>query len=105
MVWGAISYNWKSPLIFFGWYREAWGSGIGLFITGVRTGGRTRFSGLVGYKGYRAQQEEDEKWGIYVEDHAPVNGSKQALVEAKRVLEIPLHERPSSSPDLNPDAY
>jgi hypothetical protein len=38
MVLGAISYIWKSPLIFFGWYREAWGSGIGLFGTGVRTG-------------------------------------------------------------------
>jgi hypothetical protein len=36
------------PINFFGWYREAWGSGIGLFKLGVRTGGRARFSGLVG---------------------------------------------------------
>jgi transposase len=50
----------------------------------------------------RAKQEEDEGWGLYVEDHAPVHGTKRALVESKRVLKIPLHERPSSSPDLNP---
>jgi hypothetical protein len=60
------------------------------------------FQGLLGYEGYRAKQEEDEEWGLYVEDHAPVHGTKKVLVEAKRVLEIPLHERPSSSPGLNP---
>jgi hypothetical protein len=60
------------------------------------------FQGLLGYEGYRAKQEEDEKWGLYVEDHAPVHGTKKAQVEAKRALEIPLHERPSSSPDPNP---
>jgi transposase len=70
--------------------------------TGVRTGDHPAFQGLLGYEGYRAKQEEDKEWGLYVEDHAPVHGAKKALVEAKRVLEIPLHERPSSSPDLNP---
>jgi transposase len=59
------------------------------------------FQGLLGYEGYRAKQEDGEEWVLYVEDHAPVHGTKKALVEAKRVLEIPLHERPSS-PDLNP---
>jgi hypothetical protein len=59
------------------------------------------FQGFSGYEGYRAKQEEDEEWDLYVEDHAPVHGTKKALVEAKRVLEIPLHKRPSS-PDLNP---
>jgi transposase len=31
----------------------------------------------------------------------PAHGTKKALMEAKRVLEILLHERLSSSPDLN----
>jgi transposase len=60
------------------------------------------FQGLLRYEGYRAKHEKDEELGLYVEDHAPVHGTKKALVESKRVLEIPLHERPSSSPDLNP---
>jgi transposase len=60
------------------------------------------FQGLLWYKGYKAKQEEDEDWGLYVEDHAPVHGTKKALLEAKRVLGIPLHERPSSFPDINP---
>jgi hypothetical protein len=60
------------------------------------------FQGLLRYGGYRAKQDEDEEWGSYVENHAPVHGTKKAQVEAKRVLEIPLHEGPSSSPDLNP---
>jgi hypothetical protein len=60
------------------------------------------FSVFSGHEGYRAKQEEDEEWGLYFEDHAPVHGTKKVLVEAKRVLEIPLRGRPSSSPDLDP---
>jgi hypothetical protein len=60
------------------------------------------FLSLLGYEGYRAKQEEYEGWGLYVGGHSPVRETEKALVEAKRVLEIPLHERPSSSPDLNP---
>jgi hypothetical protein len=48
IIWGAYQLKLEVPINFFGWYREAWGSGIGLFRTGVRTGGRARFSGLVG---------------------------------------------------------
>jgi hypothetical protein len=58
------------------------------------------FQSLLGYECSRAKQEKDEEWGLYVEDYALVHGTKKALVEAKRVLEIPLHERPFS-PDLN----
>lgn len=60
------------------------------------------FQGLLWYKGYKAKQEEDEDWGLYVEDHAPVHGTKKALVDENGVLEIPSHERLSSSPDINP---
>jgi hypothetical protein len=28
--------------------------------------------GLLGYEVYREKQEEDEEWGLYVEDHALV---------------------------------
>jgi transposase len=60
------------------------------------------FQGFLGYEGYRAKQDEDEEWGLYVKDHALVHGREKALVEAERVLEISLHEWPSSSLDRNP---
>lgn len=43
-----------------------------------------------------------ERGGEYIEDQAPIHGTKKALVELKRELGIPLHKRPASSPDLNP---
>ena len=45
------------------------------------------FQGLLDYSGH-------EEGGLYVEDYAPVHGTKRLLVEAKRVLGIPLHEDP-----------
>jgi transposase len=45
---------------------------------------------------------KNEEWGLYFGDHASVHGTKKALVDAKRVLEIPLHERSSFLPGLNP---
>ena len=42
------------------------------------------FNGLLSYSGY-------EEGGLYIEDHAPVHGTKRMLAEAKRVLGIPLH--------------
>jgi transposase len=102
IVCGAISYNWKSPLIFLDGTGKR-GVQVSDYLDQV-LGPMVApaFRGLLGHEGYRAKQEEDEEWGLYVEDHASVHGTKKALVEAKRVLEIPLHERPSSSPDLNP---
>jgi hypothetical protein len=38
----------------------------------------------------------------YVEDQAPVHGTKRMLMEVKATLGIPLHPRPPCSPDLNP---
>jgi hypothetical protein len=69
-------------------------SGIRLFRTVIRTGGHTSFQRLLGYEGYRAKQEEDGEWSLYVEDHVPVHRAKKALVEAKRVLQILLRKRP-----------
>jgi transposase len=40
--------------------------------------------------------------GLYVEDRVPWHGTKKALVEVKKILDIPLHSRPAQSPDLNP---
>lgn len=54
------------------------------------------------YVGYQLNSSEGEDWGLYIEDQAPVHGTKNLLVEAKRRLGIPLHDRPSCSPDLNP---
>jgi hypothetical protein len=41
------------------------------------------FQGLLGYEDYRAKQEEYGELGLYVGDHAPVHGTKKALVEAR----------------------
>jgi hypothetical protein len=60
------------------------------------------FQGLLSYKGYLAQSTEGGDWGLYVEDQASVHGTRKVLVEAKRLLAIPLHSRPATSPDLNP---
>ena len=53
------------------------------------------FNGQLSYSGYA-------RGGLYVEDHAPVHGTKGLLVKAKEDLGILLHDRPSCSPDLNP---
>jgi transposase len=102
MVWGAISYNWKSPLIFL--------EGTGK--KGVRAQDYLEqvlepvvapaFAGLLGYQGAEAKSLEGGQHAQYVEDHAPIHGCRHKLVEVKRVLGIPAHPRPSSSPDLNP---
>ena len=43
-----------------------------------------------------------QEGGLYVDDQAPVHGTRGWLVGVKKALGIPLHERPSCSPDLNP---
>ena len=94
MVWGAISYNWKSPLVFLEGTGKKGVGGQDYYDQVLEPVVGPAFNGLLGYSGY-------EKGGLYVEDHAPVHGTRGLLVEAKQVLGIPLHERPSCSPDLN----
>jgi hypothetical protein len=94
MAWGAISYNWKSPLV---------------ILRGTGRKGVTAkdyceqvlepvigpaFSGLLSYDASTS--------GQFVEDQAPIHGTRKALVEVKERLGIPLHLRLSCSPDLNP---
>jgi hypothetical protein len=58
------------------------------------------FHGLLGYPA-----EPITELGEYVEDAAPIHGKKSetgCLVVPKQVLGIPVHLRPTSSPDLNP---
>lgn len=40
--------------------------------------------------------------GLYIEDMAQWHGTQKALVEVKKILDIPLHSRLAQSPDLNP---
>jgi hypothetical protein len=94
MVWGAISHNWKSPLVILE------GTGARGVVTAdyleqvLEPVVAPAFYGLLGYDGSGEAQ--------YVEDQAPVHGTKRMLVEVKATLGIPLHPRPASSPDLNP---
>jgi len=95
MVWGAISYNWKSPLVFLegtgkrGVCADDYLEQVLDPIVGPA------FCGCFGYTGYR-------EGGEFVEDQAGVHGTRGKFVEAKAVMGIRLHQRPASSPDLNP---
>ena len=124
MIWGAISYNWKSPLVFLVGppkpkktrKTKAGPSSTApqddsITSTEVNTSSNIAskhygeqvltpivgpaFHGQFGYSGYL-------DGGLYVEDQAPIHGTRIALVELKQQLGIPLHKRPASSPDLNP---
>jgi transposase len=94
-VWGAISYNWKSELVF-------------LKPTGKRGITASDYQHQVlepivgpAFNNYLTGYSPSSE-GLFVEDQAPWHGTKQALVDVKRDLGIPLHKRPPSSPDLNP---
>jgi hypothetical protein len=82
MVWGAISYNYRSPLI-----RGCTGKRVvqayGYLEQVLEPVVAPDFQGLLGYECYKAKQEVDGKWCLYVEDHAPAHGTKKVLVEAK----------------------
>src|SRR5215208_4043667 len=103
MVWGAIGYSWKSKLIF-------------LKGTGKRGVCSKDYleQVLKPYLGPLFQNQESELYdpenyfpgldadGVYVEDNAGVHGTIRCLVEAKKKLQIKLHDNPPGSPDLNP---
>ncbi|KAH0610312.1 uncharacterized protein H6S33_011839 [Morchella sextelata] len=93
-VWGAISYNWKSELVFLD---GTGGKGIcakDYMEQVLEPIVAPAFMGLLDY--------DASTGGLYVEDRAPWHGTKKALVEVKKILDIPLHSRPAQSPDLNP---
>jgi hypothetical protein len=97
MVWGMIGYNWKSKLIF-------------LEGTGRRgVCGRDYLEQVL--KPYVAPMFKKNcknsfpgfrNGGAFLEDNAPVHGTKKLLVDAKKKLGIYCHVHPPSSPDLNP---
>lgn len=94
MVWGAISYNWKSELVFL---KGSGARGVNAkdYMEQVLEPHVTpAFLSLTGW--IRSAGSE------YVEDAAPIHGTKIALVEVKKQLGIPVHKRPASSADLNP---
>ena len=95
MVWGAISYDWKSPLVFLEGTGKSGVQALDYYNQVLEPIVGPAFNGLLDYKGM-------EEGGLYVEDQAPVHGTRGLLVKAKKDMGIPLHERPSCSPDLNP---
>jgi transposase len=94
-VWGAISYNWKSPLVIFDPPKGRGVNSIDYLTEVLDPIVGPAFCGCFGYEGFK-------KGGQYVEDQAGIHGTKGALVEEKKVMGIQLHKRPASSPDLNP---
>lgn len=97
MVYGAISYNWKSPIIFI----EGTGKRGGMTSKDYL---RQVLVPLIG-PAMRDELDDDTTpiigFSDYVEDSAPPHGVKRALIKPKRELGIILHSRPASSLDLN----
>ncbi len=86
MIWGGIGFNYKSPLVIF---KKEKGKGIDhqMYLKQV-------LEPVVGscFNTIFKVSEGAE----YVEDGIKL------LCEAKRMLNIPIHNRPASSPDFNP---
>lgn len=105
MIWGGISFGWKSELVFMEATEKASRGGKDPVKKSIAAADyRDRvlipivgpaFNGHTDYKGYK-------HGGLYIEDQAPVHGTRNALVAIKQELGVPLHWRPASSPDLNP---
>jgi transposase len=95
MVWGAISYNWKSPLIFLEGTGKRGVCADDYLEQVLDPFVGPAFCGCFGYTGYR-------EGGEFVEDQAGVHGTRKKFVEVKAIMGILLHRRPASSPDLNP---
>lgn len=109
MVWGAISYNWKSELLIIeSTYKPT---------KKFTKEGEPEMKKSITSKDYKEQvlevvvgpafrgetEYEGYKYGgQFVEDAAPIHGSRKVLVQVKKDLGIPLHNRPSASPDFNP---
>lgn len=94
MIWGAISHDWKSELVFL---ISIGKSGITAqdYMERVLEPVVTPIScGLYDW--------DETAGGLFVEDQAPIHGTQRCLAQVKKQLCIPLHHRPPSSPDLNP---
>ena len=81
MASGAIGHNWKSPLILL---EGAGAKGVAAVMEQVlELVVAAAFCGLLGYNASPEAQ--------FVEDQAPIHGTKKRLVEVKSTLGIPLH--------------
>ena len=94
-VWGAISYNWKSELVFL---KTTGKKGITCNDYLEQVLKPVVGPASQGQKGYT----KGAAGGQYVEDGAPWHGVKRVLREQKKELGISRHDRPAQSPDLNP---
>ncbi len=95
MVWGAISHDWKSELVILKGTGKRGATAKDYMEQVLESHVCPAFMGLLGY-------QHASTGGLYVEDQAPMHGTIKALVNVKIALDIPLHKRPASSPDLNP---
>jgi len=94
MVWGAISYNWKSPLVFL--------DGTGPKGVIVKDYLHQVLEPIVAPAFMDLLEYDASPEAQYIEDQAPIHGTGRMLRETKNILGIPLHKRPPSSPDFNP---
>jgi hypothetical protein len=79
MVWCAIRYNWKSPLIFFQGTGKKGVQAIKYYTQVLEPVIILAFPGLLGYTGYTANFIEGNDSRLYVEDRSPVRETKKKL--------------------------
>jgi len=94
-VWGAISYYWNSELVFL---KPAGKKGITCHDYLEQVLKPVVGPGFQGQKGYK----KGDAGSLYVEDGPPWHRVKKVLLESKKVLGIPRHDRLAQSQDLNP---
>ena len=92
-VWGAISFDWKSALVFLVGTGKK-GAAVKHYQEQVLE--RIIAPAFMGLQDYDASLEAE-----YVKDQAPIHGTHRALVEVLAKMGIPLHHRQGASPDLN----
>ena len=93
-VWGAISQDWKSPLIFL---CDTGKKGVTAKDYQEQVLEPVVSPAFLGLYDYTASPDSQ-----YIADQAPCHETRRALVQVRSDLPIPLHPRSASSPDLNP---
>lgn len=97
VVFGAISYNWKSPLVIIEGHGKRGGMTFNDYLNQILIPIIAPALNGDPDLGFTPQEFSD-----YVEDSAGPHGTKKIGVKPKQELGIERHLRPATSPDMNP---